>query len=108
MTTAFVSLAKLYLAASDLETAGDVPAGVSDWVEKNGPLVYAFAKEALRIAAVRKHYSARTIVEVIRHESAIADTQGKGFKVNNNRAPHLARVFAKAYPNHAALFSMRG
>lgn len=53
-----------------------------------------------------KHYSARTIVEFMRHHTAIADN-GSVWKLNNLHIPYLARLFALRYPQHATLFDFR-
>jgi hypothetical protein len=53
-----------------------------------------------------KHYSARTIIHVLRHHSAITEANGE-WKINNNYSPYLARLFALEYPQHATLFEYR-
>lgn len=67
----------------------------------------AFEREALRVA-VRgfKHYSARTIIEVLRHHSALAE-EGGAWKLNDWRTPYLARLFALMHPQYAGLFEFR-
>jgi hypothetical protein len=66
----------------------------------------AFEREALRIAARRTHYSARTIVEVLRHNSALQE-HGSEWKLSDWWTPHLARLFALMNPQHAGLFEFR-
>jgi hypothetical protein len=62
------------------------------WLEENGHVWQRFCAEVRRIlAAGRQHYSARTIVEVLRHESALSEVGGE-FKLNNNHAPDMARL----------------
>lgn len=69
--------------------------------------VYAeFEWRALRVAQVRKHYSARTIAETIRHDTVIGELRS-GFKLNNNMVPDFARLFAELNPQHADLFEFR-
>lgn len=66
----------------------------------------AFEREALAIARRRAHYSARTIVEVLRHNSALAENGGQ-FKLSDWWTPYLARLFALIHPQHASLFEFR-
>lgn len=67
----------------------------------------AFEREALKV--VRRghtHYSARTIVEVLRHNSALADGDVE-FKLNDHATPYYARLFTLMNPQHAQLFEFR-
>lgn len=67
----------------------------------------AFEREALRVVARgRPHYSARTIVEVLRHNSALQESGGP-WKLNDWHTPYLARLFALLNPGHASLFEFR-
>ena len=67
----------------------------------------AFEREALRVAARGfKHYSARTIIEVLRHHSALQE-QGSAWKLNDHHTPYLARLFTLMHPGHAHLFEIR-
>lgn len=67
----------------------------------------AFEREALQVVRMGwKHYSARTIVEVLRHRSALADTDSQ-FKLNDHATPGWARLFALMNPEHAGLFEFR-
>ena len=66
----------------------------------------AFEGEALKIAARRDRYSARTIVEVLRHHSATAEAGG-AWKLDNDKTPCLARLFGLMNPGHAHLFEFR-
>lgn len=62
---------------------------------ENRQLYDDFAAEATKIRATgRKRYSARTIAEVLRHNSA---TRGAdpSYKINNNIIPVMARIFMK-------------
>lgn len=42
----------------------------------------------------RKHYSARTIAEVLRHNSVVRGEEGQ-YKINNNMIPVMARMYMK-------------
>lgn len=54
-----------------------------------------------------KHYSARTIVEYLRHHSSVSDA-GYDFKINDHHAPVLARMWTFLYPERAGFFELRG
>jgi hypothetical protein len=84
-------------------------ADFAQWCDDNLPIIREFCRQALRVARHgRTHYSARTIIEVIRHESALAEvgSAAADWKINNNRAPDLARAFMRV--SGLALFETRG
>lgn len=68
-----------------------------------------FEKEANRVwlNKANKHYSARTIVEYLRHHSAANDSS-TDFKINDHHAPVLARMWTFLYPERAGFFELRG
>lgn len=67
----------------------------------------AFEREALKVARLGfKHYSARTIVEVLRHHSALEQVGGQ-WKLNDHNTPYLARLFALVHPAYSGLFEFR-
>ena len=81
--------------------------GFCAWLASNRHVWRAFEREANRIwARGRRHYSARTICEVLRHESALAEV-GSEFKIDNNCAPDLARLYALVHPERAGFFQTR-
>ena len=81
--------------------------GFAVWLASNRHVWLAFEREADRVwARGRRHYSARTILEHLRHESALAD-DGRDWKLNNNAAPDLARLYRLTHPDRAGLFELR-
>lgn len=82
------------------------PAGFADWLAENPTVYDAFEREALAVAHRREHYSARTIAEVLRHESAVRQS-GDGLKLDNDMVPGMARLFAMAHPRFQGLFEFR-
>lgn len=81
--------------------------GFAQWLADNGHVWIAFEREANRVwSRGRRHYSARTIVEVLRHETALADT-GQDWKINDHNTPDLARLYRLTYPERAGLFETR-
>lgn len=80
--------------------------GFDEWLDRNFVIWRAFEREALRVAERRLHYSARTIAEVIRHHTALAE-QGGHFKIGNDTVPDMARLFALLHPEREDLFEFR-
>ena len=77
-------------------------------VANNVQVFNRFIMEAHKVVdRGRTHYSARTIGEVIRHETALQDDK-KSFKINNNLFPKLARVSMSIFPALNGLFELRG
>jgi len=67
----------------------------------------AFEREAMRVVRRgARHYSARTIIEVLRHWSTLQEV-GSPWKLNDWHTPYLARLFALMHPEHAGLFEFR-
>lgn len=67
-----------------------------------------FEQEANRVWRTgRRHYGARTIVEVLRHETLAADASAD-FKINDHHAPVLARLWTFLYPEREGFFELRG
>lgn len=63
------------------------------WLPDNHHVWCAFVYEAFRVIRRGfKHYSARTIIHVLRHHSAVTEV-GSQWKINNNHSPYLARLF---------------
>lgn len=75
------------------------------WLDVNFHVWLAFEEASNKVwDAGWQHYSARTIMEVIRHRSNIREIHGK-YKISNNRIPCLARLYALAYPARKDLFT---
>lgn len=83
------------------------PFEFADWVDENFHVWEAFVAEADKVIARGfSHYSARTILHVLRHHSATSEVID-GWKLNNNTSPYLARLFAIMHPVHGTLFAFR-
>ena len=76
---------------------------------RDHPDVYiAFEREA--VSMIRrgfKHYSARTIMEYLRHHSALEADPTKTFKINDHLIPELAREFMRQHPQWGGFFELR-
>jgi hypothetical protein len=77
------------------------------WFIENWDIVKHFENVALDlIYAGRDHYSARTIVEVMVHESILRENSSK-YKIGNQNAPDLARVFVVLHPEYINFWEYR-
>jgi hypothetical protein len=76
---------------------------------RDNPEIYVeFERLTLKaIAAGRKNYGANGIVELIRWNTTVIARNDK-FKINNNYAPHYARMFEERNPQHEGFFRKRG
>jgi hypothetical protein len=84
------------------------PDGFFHWLDQNQHIWTAFENKAFVMACVRKKYSARTIIEVMRWDSDLRE-KNKLFKLSNNMTPGLARLWmAKHGARHPNFFSIRG
>jgi len=78
-----------------------------EWFIENWHVVEAFERIALKLISMnREHYSARTIVEVLVHQSAVKEINGV-YKIGNDNAPNLARVFVVLHPEHVDFWEYR-
>jgi hypothetical protein len=102
-----MNLKALYIINTLLDNKDKFSDEFIDWFPDNEHVWNAFALEAIKVKrAGFKHYSARTIVHVLRHHSAIAE-KGNGWKINDHHSPYLARLFDIVWPEHAGLFEYR-
>lgn len=77
-----------------------------EWLDLNFDIWLDFERRSLDVARFRSHYSARRLVESMRHDSAIRE-QGDGYKINGNYVPALSRLFMLAHPSLGGLFETR-
>ncbi len=89
--------------------AGKYRADFSDWLAKNYGVWIAFEAQADKVwTAGRRRYSARTIGEYLRHESAIREEPNAlGFKLNDHYWPDLARLYMDLHPDRDKFFELR-
>jgi hypothetical protein len=81
----------------------------ADWLRSNLHVWECFEREALRVwNAGRRHYSSRTLWEVMRHESATRAANDGEWKLNDRRAPDVARLFLLLNPDKPEFFETRG
>lgn len=77
------------------------------WLPDNLHIWEAFAAQAIQVRQRGfKHYSSYTIVEFLRHHSAVEERGGE-WKINNNVRPYLPRLFDLVYPHYAGLWEYR-
>ena len=78
------------------------------WLDDNHHIWLAFQEQALLVSKRGfKHYSARTIIEFLRHHTAISE-KGDLWKINDHATPHLARLFMANHPELKGFFETRG
>lgn len=78
------------------------------WLNENWHVFEQFRYEADRARAMGwKHYSGRTIIEVLRHQSNLRASDGR-WKLNNNYTPDLCRLYMDLTPSAAGFFETRG
>lgn len=95
-----------------LDNAKMFPDDFLEWLPANIHIFEAFAHEAKKIIAKGfTHYSSYTIVEFLRHHTALQEYGSKEdikeWKINNNHRPYLARLFDLVFPAKAGLFEYR-
>jgi hypothetical protein len=77
------------------------------WIRDNLHIWTAFESEADQIRGTgRKHYSARTIIEYLRHHSAVNEVGGT-WKINDHCVPYLGRLYALKKPDAKNFFEFR-
>lgn len=98
------------------QNAAQFPPGFNDWLAMpaNFQVWIRFMREADKLRdRGRTHYSARTIIEVLRHESALADSDPDR-KINDHCIPNLSRLYmllttgAQGFFETRALANQRG
>ena len=84
------------------------PANFFRWLQANARIYTEFERRALYMArSGRKQYSARTIVEAIRWNTDMQDTDTL-FKINGNYVPGMARLFMETHgEQYPGFFSLR-
>ena len=86
------------------------------WLAENWHLWERFEEEAEAVwESGRERYSARTIIEFLRHETflresdvtAVANAHGGTFKINNSFVPDVSRLYGLLHPLRRAFFECR-
>lgn len=85
-------------------------AGFLKWLEENFHLWEVFEQRANEAYARGwRHYGARTVWEVMRHETNLREGPNKmGLKLNDHWAPNLARLYLSVWPERDGFFELRG
>jgi hypothetical protein len=98
-----------YVLRMVLEDPGKFKPDFYDWLKVNMHVWERFEEEALRVwLAGRRHYSSRTLWEVMRHETAVRAANDGEWKLNDHRAPDVARLFLLLNPDKPDFFETRG
>lgn len=81
--------------------------GFGPWLTENWTLYLAFEREAELVARRgRRHYSANTIIEYLRHETTLRDL-ADDFKFNDRWTSSIARLYPLMNPGRGELFEYR-
>lgn len=88
--------------------SGEYRAGFAAWLDENWEVFENFCAQADLMWEVygRTHYSARTIVEYLRHWSATREVGGE-YKINDWWTPHMARLYIAIHPEREGFFELR-
>ena len=79
------------------------------WLEKNHAIWQGFANKAIQayLSNHKRRFGAKAILEILRWESMVSEADIT-FKINNNRAPDLARLVMDCKPELKGYFQIRG
>lgn len=77
-----------------------------DCLCRNLKLFTRFIQEAHKVPSRRNHYSSRTIIEFLRHETLEKDDD-LDYKINNNIAPKMSSASMEIFPSLNGLFYKR-
>lgn len=79
-----------------------------DWLPTNLHVFGEFCSRARSLVrAGRKHYSGKTIIEVIRYNTDIKQNGKTSWKLNNTHTSYLVRLCELVYPETNGLFEKR-
>ena len=82
--------------------------GFGEWLSENFGIWTRFESESDRVwLRGRRHYSANTIIEYLRHETSMRDQSDAVFKLNDKWTSSLARLYALSRPGRTELFEFR-
>lgn len=94
-------------AAQPILNFGQYPQEFLQWLVENQHIWKRFEREANRLwNKGRRHYSSKTIIEFLRHETALYE-QDSEWKINNNFSSSLSRYYIENYPDRSELFELR-
>jgi hypothetical protein len=78
-----------------------------EWLPFNPEVWQRFCAEAIAVHQRGfKHYSARTIIHILRHHSSVRETTGP-WKLCDHHSPYLARLFDLTHPERAGLWTFK-
>lgn len=78
------------------------------WLDANWHIYEAFEKQAFTLIGNGwSHFSARTIVEEMRHYTRHRERGLCSLKINDHHSPDLARIFSIRHPQYAGFWEYR-
>lgn len=82
--------------------------GFIEWLADNLHIWTRFEDQANAVyERGRRHYSARTIIHYLRHETMLREVSDADWKINNDISPDLARLYLILYPERGTFFELR-
>ena len=79
-----------------------------DWITDNYHVFEYFEQSAIKVwNSGFRHYSARTIIEVMRHRSNIREIGDGTWKLNDKRTPDISLLFTLLHPETSGMFELR-
>ena len=89
-------------------SSGEFRPGFDAWIADNFHVWREFMRMADKLWYLRrsKHYSASAIVYAIRLQTALAEVGGE-WKINQNHARDMAKLYVKVTPDRAGFFEFR-
>lgn len=86
----------------------DLDPGFPEWARRNFHIIDHVIMEVAKVkAAGFNHYSMRTIIEVTRHHTALRQSGGAEYKINDHITPDLSRLVTEIFYGLDGFFSMR-
>lgn len=80
------------------------PNGYENWIVKNHHIWVSFEEETFKLVSLgHRRVSALTTIGFLRHQSMLREYDSK-FKISNNHAPYMSRIFTGLHPEHKYLF----
>lgn len=93
----------------DLFPEQHYPPGFHAWLRENWHIWEEFERRAMQMwRSGRKRYSARTIIEVVRWNTDLRESDKRAtWKINNTWIPAMARYFMEKHPSCKGFFEQR-
>lgn len=100
-----MSQAQLNFEATPDQEPGDIRENAEAWIQRNPSVMSSLERYALEMAALKRHFGMKLIVERARYQTAFqADGQ---WKLNNSYTAYVARELVRRHPHLANYLTFR-